>query len=105
MQTKTEITRNWLPRYTGMPLDQFGDYILVTNFGDYVRRFAKIFDCRIYGEDRTMQAATNDNALLPADQMIWHWFKQCGDDHGFAHGCHAKRRAVPRQVRRPEEID
>jgi AMP nucleosidase len=63
MQTKTEITRNWLPRYTGMPLDQFGDYILVTNFGDYVRRFAKIFDCRIYGEDRTMQAATNDYGL------------------------------------------
>jgi AMP nucleosidase len=63
MLTKTEITRNWLPRYTGMPLEQFGEYILVTNFGDYVRRFAKLFDCRIYGEDRTMQAATNANGL------------------------------------------
>jgi AMP nucleosidase len=63
MLTKQEITRNWLPRYTGMPLDRFGDYILVTNFGDYVRRFARIFDCRIYGEDRTMQAATNDDGL------------------------------------------
>ena len=63
MLTKNEITRNWLPRYTGMPLDKFGDYILVTNFGDYVRRFAKIFGCRIYGEDRTMQAATNDDGL------------------------------------------
>jgi len=63
LMTKSEITRNWLPRYTGMPLDQFGDYILVTNFGDYVRRFAKIFDCRIYGEDRTMQAATNADGL------------------------------------------
>ena len=63
MLTKQEITRNWLPRYTGMPLDKFGDYILVTNFGDYVRRFAKIFGCRIYGEDRTMQAATNDDGL------------------------------------------
>ena len=63
MLTKSEITRNWLPRYTGMPLDQFGEYILVTNFGDYVRRFAKMFDCKIYGEDRTMQAATNANGL------------------------------------------
>jgi AMP nucleosidase len=63
LMTKSEITRNWLPRYTGMPLDQFGDYILVTNFGNYVRRFAKIFDCKIYGEDRTMQAATNADGL------------------------------------------
>jgi len=63
LMTKSEITRNWLPRYTGMPLDQFGEYILVTNFGDYVRRFAKIFDCKIYGEDRTMQAATNADGL------------------------------------------
>ena len=63
MLTKLEITANWLPRYTGMPLDHFGDYILITNFGDYVRRFAKMFDCRIYGEDRTMQAATNADGL------------------------------------------
>ena len=63
MLTKSEITKNWLPRYTGMPLDEFGDYILVTNFGDYVRRFAKMFNCRIYGEDRTMQAATNSDGL------------------------------------------
>ena len=63
MLTKSEITANWLPRYTGMPLDQFGSYILVTNFGDYVRRFAKMFNCRIYGEDRTMQAATNADGL------------------------------------------
>ncbi len=63
MLTKSEITRNWLPRYTGMPLDKFGEYILITNFGDYVRRFAKMFDCKIYGEDRTMQAATNANGL------------------------------------------
>jgi AMP nucleosidase len=63
MLTKDEITRNWLPRYTGMPLDEFGEYILVTNFGDYVRRFAKKFGSRIYGEDRTMQATTNAGGL------------------------------------------
>jgi len=63
MLTKAQITKNWLPRYTGMPLDEFGDYILLTNFGNYVRRFAEIFDCKIYGEDRAMQASTNSDGL------------------------------------------
>ncbi len=60
---KLEIARNWLPRYTGMPLELFGDYILLTNFGNYIRHFAKQFNCKIYGEDRTMQASTNDDGL------------------------------------------
>ena len=60
---KLEITRNWLPRYTGMPLDRFGEYILLTNFGNYMQYFAEQFDCEILGEDRAMQAATNDNGL------------------------------------------
>jgi len=63
MLNKLEITRNWLPRYTGMPLNRFADYILLTNFGNYVRHFAEQFDCEIYGEGRTMQAATNDDGL------------------------------------------
>ncbi len=60
---KLEIARNWLPRYTGMPLELFGDYILLTNFGNYIRHFAEQFNCKIYGEDRTMQASTNDDGL------------------------------------------
>jgi AMP nucleosidase len=63
MLTKLEITRNWLPRYTGMPLDQFGKYVLLTNFGNYVQVFAEQFNCEIYGEDRAMQAATNSDGL------------------------------------------
>ena len=63
MLTKIQIARNWLPRYTGMPLDEFGDYILLTNFGNYVRRFADMFNCKIYGEDRAMQASTNTEGL------------------------------------------
>ena len=39
MLTKDQITRNWLPRYTGMPLEKFGNYILVTNFSNYVKNF------------------------------------------------------------------
>ncbi len=57
------IARDWLPRYTGMPVDRFGDYILLTNFHSYMHRFAKRFNCEIHGEDRPMQAATNADGL------------------------------------------
>ena len=56
METKLEIAKNWLPRYTGMPLDQFGEYILITNFKDYVTKFAERFSSEIYGEGKAMQA-------------------------------------------------
>ena len=41
MKTKEEIVNNWLPRYTGASLDQFGKYILLTNFSNYVNMFAE----------------------------------------------------------------
>ncbi len=46
-----------------MPLDQFGDYILLTNFHDYVQRFAERFACDIYGEGRPMQASSNSSGM------------------------------------------
>jgi AMP nucleosidase len=61
--TKSEIAADWLTRYTGMPLKEFGRYVLLTNFRDYVVRFAKKFNCTIYGDDRPMQAATNSSGL------------------------------------------
>jgi AMP nucleosidase len=57
------IARNWLPRYTGMPLDKFGDYILLTNFHYYLRKFAEMFNSKIYGKDKPMQAVTNKEGL------------------------------------------
>ena len=63
MNTKLEIAKNWLPRYTGMPLEMFGDYILITNFKDYVIKFADRFNCDVYGEGRAMQASTNSDGL------------------------------------------
>jgi len=63
MVTKIEIAADWLTRYTGMPLDRFGPYVLLTNFRDYVQRFAARFACDIYGDNRPMQAATNDSGL------------------------------------------
>lgn len=63
MITKIEIAADWLTRYTGMPLDRFGKYVLLTNFRDYVQRFAARFSCDIFGDNRPMQAATNDAGL------------------------------------------
>jgi len=63
MQQRLDIARNWLPRYTGMSLDEFGDWVLLTNFFTYVRSFAERFGCEIHGRDRPMQAATNASGL------------------------------------------
>src|SRR5687768_16068655 len=63
MVTKVEIAADWLTRYTGMPLDRFGNFVLLTNFRDYVQRFAARFSCDIYGDNRPMQASTNEAGL------------------------------------------
>jgi AMP nucleosidase len=60
---KLDIARNWLPRYTGMALDEFGDYVLLTNFHTYIERFAQRFGVPIRGAEHPMQAATNGNGL------------------------------------------
>lgn len=61
--SKETIAQDWLPRYTGMPLDKFGDHVLLTNFHDYVGRFAERFGCPIYGRGKPMQASTNRDGL------------------------------------------
>ena len=52
MKTKAEIVRDWLPRYTGRPLEEFGKYILLSNFVDYVELFAARFGVEVLGRDR-----------------------------------------------------
>ena len=63
MVSKLDLTKDWLPRYTGMPLEKFGPHVLLTNFRSYVSKFAKKFGCQVHGEDRPMQAATNEGGL------------------------------------------
>lgn len=58
MKTKKEIVENWLPRYTGKHLEEFGQYILLTNFQDYVYKFAHKFNVPVEGEDKNMPSAT-----------------------------------------------
>ncbi len=64
MKTKQEIVENWLPRYTGQELKDFGQYILLCNFSNYVKLFADLHQVPIVGQDRPMQCATADNITI-----------------------------------------
>ncbi len=64
MKTKEEIVNNWLPRYTGKKLEDFGQYILLTNFGGYVKMFAELNNVEIEGFDRPMQSATHNGITI-----------------------------------------
>ncbi|MEQ9230655.1 MAG: AMP nucleosidase [Cyclobacteriaceae bacterium] len=64
MKTKEEIVANWLPRYTGQELKDFGEYILLTNFGNYVKTFAEWHDVPVIGQDKAMQCATSGNITI-----------------------------------------
>jgi AMP nucleosidase len=58
MTNKEEIVKNWLPRYTGEKLENFGEYILLTNFSNYVNMFAQWNNVPVVGRDKPMQCAT-----------------------------------------------
>jgi len=58
LTSKKEIVENWLPRYTGMPLERFGEYILLTNFQRYVDLFAKAHKVPVHGREKPMPTAT-----------------------------------------------
>ena len=59
LKTKEEIVKNWLPRYTGRPLDQFTDFILLTNFSKYLQLFSEWNnDAPIMGLDKPMQSVS-----------------------------------------------
>jgi AMP nucleosidase len=64
MKTKEEIVQDWLPRYTGTPLEAFGEYILLTNFGNYLKMFSEKFNAPIIGEDKPMQTCTANNITM-----------------------------------------
>ena len=58
MKSKEEIVQNWLPRYTGVPVEEFGSYILLTNFQNYVEMFAEMNGVEVRGKGNTMPSAT-----------------------------------------------
>jgi len=62
MKSKEEIVANWLPRYTNCALDEFGEYILLTNFDNYVQKFAEQGGVEVKG--KSMDVATVDNISM-----------------------------------------
>jgi AMP nucleosidase len=64
MKSKEDIVKNWLPRYTGEKLENFGKYILLTNFSNYVRLFAEWNEVSVVGIDRPMQCATANGITI-----------------------------------------
>ncbi len=58
METKAQIVADWLPRYTGVPLKEFGEDVLLTNFDRYVELFAEWHNVPVIGRDRPMTSAT-----------------------------------------------
>lgn len=64
MKTKKEIVENWLPRYTGKPLEGFGKYILLTNFQHYIEEFAARFEVPVEGGDKNMPNATAEGITI-----------------------------------------
>lgn len=65
LKSKTDIVNNWLPRYTGRPLDQFGSFILLTNFSRYLQLFSEWHDdVPVMGIDKPMQSVSANGITL-----------------------------------------
>ncbi|MBU0488700.1 MAG: AMP nucleosidase [Bacteroidetes bacterium] len=64
MKSKNDIVKNWLPRYTGTKLEDFGEYVLIVNFSNYVTLFAEKYGVEIKGLDRPMATATFDGITI-----------------------------------------
>ena len=64
MKTKREIIENWLPRYTGTELKDFGEYILLTNFSYYLELFSKMNNVPINGANKAMPSATFEDITI-----------------------------------------
>jgi len=65
LKTKEEIVANWLPRYTGRALEDFGKYIILTNFSKYIQLFSQWNDdAPVLGLDKPMQSVTADGITI-----------------------------------------
>src|SRR4026208_1770063 len=64
MKSKEEIVNNWLPRYTDTPLKDFGKYILLVNFEDYLQMFSAWFNVPIRGLEKPMPNVTAEGITI-----------------------------------------
>jgi len=64
MKTKKAIVKNWLPRYCGISLEEFGKYIILVNFNYYVKKFAEIHNVEVNGQNANMPSATANGITI-----------------------------------------
>ncbi len=64
MKTKDDIVKNWLPRYTGTKIEDFGEYIILVNFNQYIRLFCEKYNIEPNGIDKSMPSATYDKISI-----------------------------------------
>lgn len=64
LKSKDEIVHNWLPRYTGRKLEDFGKYILLTNFSGYLDLFSEFYNVPIMGIGKPMQNVSAEGITL-----------------------------------------
>jgi AMP nucleosidase len=65
LKTKEAIVANWLPRYTGRNLEDFGKYIILTNFSKYIQLFSQWNDnAPVMGLEKPMQSVTANGITI-----------------------------------------
>jgi AMP nucleosidase len=64
LKTKKEIVDNWLPRYTGTPVAEFGKCIILTNFQGYIDLFSSWYEVPVNGKDKVMPNATAEGITI-----------------------------------------
>lgn len=65
LKTKEDIVNNWLPRYTGRPLQDFSQFVLLTNFSKYLQLFSEWHDnAPIMGLDKPMQSVSANGITI-----------------------------------------
>ena len=64
MKTKKEIVKDWITRYTGVEISDFGEYILLTNFQKYVDEFASLNGVSVDGLEKNMPSSTHNNITI-----------------------------------------
>ena len=55
---------NWLPRYTGVPLDGFRPHILLTNFDNYLDIFCQQTGAVVAVRDKAMKVAVAEDMVM-----------------------------------------